>query len=205
MIFAGVAIIAAIDVRVIASSMIITLSGLPGSGKSTVATRLAETLGWPRYYMGRLWRELARQRGITLPELQAEAEKDQTVDKMIDAMVQSLGEKEDNIIIESRTAFHFIPRSFKIFLTVDPHEGAERIFSDVQKSDSRNEGGNLKTLNDVVRANEARMASDRKRYQQYYHLDVFDPSRFDFVLDTTGKTKEEVFDQVWTAIKDKIG
>lgn len=185
--------------------MIITLSGLPGSGKSTVATRLAETLGWPRYYMGRLWRELARQRGVTLPELQAEAEKDQTVDKMIDAMVKSLGEKEDNIIIESRTAFHFIPKSFKIFLTVDPHEGAQRIFGDIQASNSRNEGANLKSVEDVIRGNEARMASDRKRYQQYYQLDVFDPARFDFVLDTTAKTKDEVFALVWAALKDKIG
>lgn len=184
--------------------MIITLSGLPGSGKSTVATRLAETLGWPRYYMGRLWRELARQRGLTLPELQAEAEKDQTVDHMIDAMVRSLGEKEDNIIIESRTAFHFIPKSFKIFLSVDPREGAARIFGNIQKSAERNEGANLKTVEDVMRVNAARMVSDRKRYRQYYRLDVFDSSQFDYVIDTTGKKRDEVFDQVLAAVRKRL-
>lgn len=181
--------------------MIITLSGLPGSGKSTVAIRLAETLGWPRYYMGQLWRDLARQRGITLPELQAEAERDSAIDKMIDEKVKSLGAAEGNCIIESRTAFHFIPQAFKIFLTVNPHEGARRILGDVQSGNARNEGANLKTIDDLIHSNEARMSSDRKRYQQYYQLDVFDPKQFDFVLDTTGKDKEEVFALVLAAVK----
>ena len=40
--------------------MIISISGFPGSGKSTIAKLLAEKLKWPRYYMGGLRREAAK-------------------------------------------------------------------------------------------------------------------------------------------------
>ncbi|MFH0952577.1 MAG: cytidylate kinase family protein [Patescibacteria group bacterium] len=172
--------------------MIITISGLPGSGKSTIATRLAKKLGWQQYYMGRLWRELARERKMTLPELQAQAEKDPSIDKMVDEKVRQLG-KSDKIIIESRTAYHFIPDSFKIFLKVSADEGARRIFKDIQQSNKRNEGEDLNTVEDVKHSNEQRMASDNRRYQKYYGIDVFDEKRFDFVLDTTKLDPDQVF------------
>mgnify|MGYP003822174167 FL=1 len=48
--------------------MIISLSGAGGSGKSTIAMKLADKLGWPRYYIGGLRREMAARRGLTLAE-----------------------------------------------------------------------------------------------------------------------------------------
>lgn len=184
--------------------MIITISGLPGSGKSTVARRLAQALDWPSYGMGQLWRDLARERGLTLPELQRQAEADPALDRSVDDKVRSLAQ-QDNVIIESRTAYHFVPRSFKIFLTVDPAEGARRIFNDLQNNSQRNEGDNLQSVTDVRQANERRMASDRRRYGQYYGIDVFDTSQFDFVLDTTDKTAEQVFALVNEAVKKSLG
>ena len=48
--------------------MIISFGGAHGSGKSTIAKKIAEKLSWPRYYMGGLRREAAQKRGMTLEE-----------------------------------------------------------------------------------------------------------------------------------------
>lgn len=184
--------------------MIISISGAPGSGKSTVAKKLAEKLGFPRYYMGGLRREKAREKGLTLEEYNKLGEKDFATDKEVDDFMKELGEKEDNFIIEGRTAFHFIPHSYKIFLDVDEKIGAKRIFSHLQTDKSRNEAEGLNSAEDVLQANRERMRSDIKRYKKYYNLDVFDKGHYDLYLDTTEMSQEEEFKQIWQAIKQKL-
>ena len=58
--------------------MIITISGKPGSGKSTVAKRLAAELGLTHVSAGDFMRDMATERGITVLELSAIAENDDT-------------------------------------------------------------------------------------------------------------------------------
>lgn len=184
--------------------MIITISGTPGSGKSTLAKMLAEKIGMKRYYMGELFRRLAQQKGMSLRELLELGEKESWVDAEIDQYQKELGEKEDNFIIEGRTSFIMIPHSLKLFITVDPKVGAQRIFNDLQKpNNNRNEDVNLRTLDDVLASNQKRMATDTKRYHLYYHTSVFDPSNYDFVLDTTGKTIPECFEELYQFVSDR--
>ena len=89
--------------------MIISLSGNPGSGKSTVAKRLAADLGFERFYIGRMRREVARKKGMTLAEFNKWGEEGNDADAEFERYVEELGKTKDNFIIESRTAFHFIP------------------------------------------------------------------------------------------------
>ena len=49
--------------------MIITISGTPGSGKSTVAQILVKKLGLERLYIGGILRALAKHKGMTIEEL----------------------------------------------------------------------------------------------------------------------------------------
>ena len=48
--------------------MLITISGLPGSGKTTVARLLSRQLGIPHVYAGDMYRKAAEERGMTLEE-----------------------------------------------------------------------------------------------------------------------------------------
>jgi CMP/dCMP kinase len=76
-------------------------------------------------------REMALERGISLIELGREAETDGgVIDQTLDERQKNLGIHEDNFIIDGRLAFHFIPHAVKIFLQVDSHESARRIFHD---------------------------------------------------------------------------
>ena len=102
---------------------IITLTGFPGSGKSSTADAVAEELHYTRFSSGDFMRAMAIKRGVTLDELQQIAKSDPTIDQEIDQAVRDKGD-EENLVIDSRTAFHWIPESFKVFLKIDPHIAA---------------------------------------------------------------------------------
>ena len=90
--------------------MIITISGAPGSGKTTVARLLAKKLGYRHYSIGDLRGEIALRKGITIDELNKLGEKDPSSDREVDEYLESLGKKEDNLVIDCRMGFHFIPQ-----------------------------------------------------------------------------------------------
>ncbi|MHB8904254.1 MAG: cytidylate kinase family protein [Patescibacteria group bacterium] len=184
--------------------MIISLSGAQGSGKSTIAQMLADKLGWPRYYIGGLRREAAAKRGMTLAEYNKLGETDPSTDQEVDEYQKKLGETQDNFIIEGRTSWYFIPHSFKIYLDVEENEGSRRVFSHLQQKNDRNEDKELNSFESVQKSMKKRMESDRLRYQKYYNINVNDLKHFDFYLDTTNLSPEQVFDTVYEAVREQL-
>ena len=181
--------------------MIISFNGDEGSGKSTIAEKVAKVLGYPRYYMGQIFRDMAKKRGMTLVEYLKLGEVDPNIDKEVDDHLLQLAEESNDFIIESRTAWHLIPQSLKIYLKVDEKEGAKRIFKQLQKNNSRNEDRKIDSLEDLLASNRKRKETDDLRYKKYYGIDIRNSKNYDFFLDTTKLTREEVFKQVITYIK----
>lgn len=167
--------------------MIITVSGLPGSGKSTVAKRLAQELGYRFFSMGDLRGKAALERGLTIDQFNALPE---NTDEIVDAYQKKLGETEDNLVIDGRISWHFIPTSFKVFLDVDPQVGAERIFAGKRGANRADEPEYV----DVAHVRDtlaARVASDTERYKKHYGIDFADRSVYDLVIDTSRQTPDE--------------
>lgn len=180
--------------------MIITISGFPGSGKSTVAKILEKKLNLKRYYMGGLRREAARKRGMTLEELNKLGETDPSTDKIVDDLLVKLGKTEDNFIAEGRTAFYFIPNSIKFFLDIDLKEGARRTFEEKKKGSDRNELITT-SVEEELELHKERIENDRKRYEKYYGFDCYDKKNYDFVIDTTNLTPEQVAEKMIEFVK----
>src|SRR3989338_5419204 len=111
---------------------LITLTGLPGAGKSSTADVVAEMLGYRRFSSGDFMRAIAKKHDVSLDEINRMAERDTTYDYEVDEMVRETGKKND-IVIDSRLAFHWIPDSFKVFLKVDPHAAAERTYVHIRE------------------------------------------------------------------------
>ncbi len=186
--------------------MILSISGAPGSGKTSVAKILASRLNLKFYSMGDFRGKIAQERGMTIDELNALGEQDKSTDSAVDEYQTKLGKTEDNFIAEGRLSWHFIPHSFKIYLACDTHEAARRIFN--SKQTETDHGRHDEAMHDSIEETEAginqRIASDALRYQKYYNLDYRDPAHYDLFLDTTHmKGPEETAEQILTSLESR--
>jgi len=182
--------------------MIITINGKPGSGKSSVAQLLSERHNLTYIDIGDLRRNAAKERNMTLEEYNRLGESSDETDKEVDAYQQNLGKTRDNIVISGRTSFYFIPQSIKILLNVDTHTAAERIFQD-NKLSERNETAHIRSVEDIETSLKERLRSDTVRYKKYYNLNIYDPSHYDLVLDTSHITIEETYDKIIKYLESK--
>jgi len=173
---------------------IITIAGRLGSGKSSTAKMLAQALGYEHYSTGDFMRSIAEKRGLSLMELSKIAEGDPSIDKELDDKNVEIG-KMENIIIDTRLGFHFIPNSFKVFLELDPSVAAERILEDKKVNPNRHKedtnGFDTKEL--ILKSIEERSKSERLRYKTLYGIEDFtDPKHFDLIINTGENHLEEV-------------
>lgn len=176
---------------------IITIAGKLGSGKSSTSKMVASLLNYEHASTGGFMRQMADKRGIKLDELSKIAETDDNVDITIDNYTRELGEKND-MVIDSRLGFHFIPESFKVFLELDPEIASKRIFEDKKSNPNRHtEASNFDTEENIKEKIISRLNSERKRYKDLYNInDHTDHNNFDLVINTKDIPLEEVSKKV---------
>ena len=89
--------------------MILSISGVPGSGKTSAGKLVARKLGFAFHSTGGLFRKMAEERGLTINELMKLGEEDITIHERIDDAQRRLGIEQDRFVIEGRLSWHFIP------------------------------------------------------------------------------------------------
>lgn len=169
---------------------IIALSGDIGGGKSSVATALKAITGYEVIGTGAIQRTIAQQRGVTTLELNIISQTDRSIDDEIDNFVINLGKTGDKLIIDSRLAWHFIPSAFKVFLSVNPLLGAERVFN-ASRSDENNP-----SLEITLENNAKRQAFEDERFNKLYGVKFREPSNYDLVVDTSYDAPEQIAEQI---------
>ena len=167
---------------------IVTLSGDIGGGKSSVAHILEKTLSFQLISAGGIQREIAASMGLTTLQLNEWSVKDRSVDDKIDSHTKRLGETSDRIIVDSRLAWHFIPAAYKVFLSVDPLVGAERVF-EASRSDEFHG-----SLAEALENNLARTRLEAVRYRVLYGIELRDYRNYDLVVDTSYVSPQTVAD-----------
>jgi len=172
--------------------MMIAINGSLGSGKSTVAKKLAEKLGYAYVSTGVWFRELAKERGMNVIELNHAAEEDKKIDEYIDSRLKALNDSKENLIIDSRMAPVFIPNAIKIRLTVSDEEGARRIFRDT----ARGQVEHFADETAAIAGFRERAQSEGARYLSLYQVNLEDESLYDLIIDTSNISIDEVLVQI---------
>jgi cytidylate kinase len=177
--------------------MVITISGLPGSGKTTVARLLSQRLGVPHVYAGDLYRKAAEERGVTLAQFNALCEQDHSIDRALDARMAEYA-RAGNVILEGRLAGFIalqerVP-ALKVWLTASDDVRARRV--------AQREGRDWRA---VLEQNRARQASDAGRYRTIYGYDLNDTSIYDLTLASDTQGPEALADQVLAAAARRFG
>lgn len=167
--------------------MHITITGNLGSGKSTICKILEDKYGFEIYSTGKVQRELARQMNMTTLEMNQLMCSDHKYDNMIDDTTARISrENQDkNIIFDSRLAWHFVEKSFKVFLSVDLNIAAERVMHDNR--------GQEEQYSSVEEAREKlfqRAQTENMRYKDIYNLDYFNFSNYNLVIESTYSSPE---------------
>ncbi len=171
---------------------IITLSGKPGSGKSSTADRIAEMLGYTRYSAGESVRDVVHKQKITLEEFNRRAELNAEMDYQIDEELRKLREHTD-IVIDSRLGFYWIPESFKVYLDLDNDVAIARIFKDANLNAFRSKSGEGNdSMSDVMDQVEERMRNERARFKKLYGINPYSIEHFDLVIDTARHSPQTV-------------
>ena len=177
---------------------IITIAGKLGSGKSSTAKMVAEILNYKHYSTGDFMRSIADEKGIPLVKFNKIAENDPSIDKMLDDRNKEIGNME-NIVLDSRLGFYFIPESFKVFLELDPSVASERILHDKNFNPNRSKesDGVFDTPESIKEKINFRLESERKRYKELYGIENHTGhENFDLVIDTEKIPLEEVSKKV---------
>lgn len=174
--------------------MRITISGPPGSGKTTACTRLSEALGCRAVVFGKMFRDLAAEKGISLVELGDLAEKDPSIDSEIDNRIVEIARDNPDIILESRLSAYMLVRNglsgLKVYLKASPEVRMARI--------GVREDMDLKAAMDET---VQRQESEARRYMMYYGIDINDLSVYDLVIDTDTLTPDQVLERILDAAR----
>ncbi len=173
--------------------MLVTISGLPGSGTTTAGRLLAETLDWEFQSSGELFRAMADARGVTLAEFGALAEEDKDIDHELDARAVALMGTGAGLVMEGRLAgwMAFRDRFASIRVWLES-EGAIR----AQRIADRDGGSALEQRTQMA----AREASEVQRYRDYYDIEINSRKPYSLVIDSTALAPEAIVARIREAL-----
>lgn len=156
--------------------MLITISGLPGSGTSTLARLVSSALGIERLDGGQVFRAMAAERGLDVHAFGQLAEGHDAIDRELDARLAARARAGD-VVLESRLAgwiaTHEGLDALRVWIACDERVRAARV-GDREAADAEA----------ALAQNRAREASEQARYRAYYGIDVFDLSIYELILDS---------------------
>jgi len=179
--------------------VLLTVSGHPGSGTTTLVGNVCGRRGWSSLNGGQVFREAALERGVSVEEFsalcEAEPEVDKILDKkLLDAMQSACGPE----VVESRLCGWWAHNNeidcIRLWLAVSEDERARRVVS--------REGGSDEDALDRIRK---RMSDDQARYETLYDITLDDMTPYNLVVDGDELSPEEVVDAVEAVLNAEEG
>ena len=193
---------------------IITISGEPASGKSTVVKHLKseyEKMGFNVHIIsvGHTFRDLAKKEYLkmypdrtdaNLADIQTDPSfiaKRDMIDKMVDGEVAKRGNEINSVerpndvyIIDSRLAWSNVPESYAVRLMVNENIAGDRVFKDK----TRGKEDQYDSVEEAITKTRERKLAEISRYKQRYGVDLTNPDNYDLIVDTSYSKSDELAD-----------
>jgi CMP/dCMP kinase len=176
--------------------LLITVSGPPGSGTTTVAQRVADRLGLELVPGGQVFRALAAERNMSLPVFGRYVADHPEVDVELDSRLARRA-RDGGAVIESRLAGWIAHNerlaAVVVWIDCDPRIRARRVAAREGVSVDR-----------ALADNEERQRVERGRYLALYGVDLTDLSIYELVLDSGELRPQELADRVVDAAEKRF-
>ena len=174
----------------------VTISGHPGSGTSTLVEGLCSRLNWTKINGGQIFRDMAKERGVTLEEFGQQCMDDDSVDQALDKfLAETMLSAESPDIVESRLAGWWAFKNDmpcpRIWIEVSERVRAERVVN--------REGGSIEQQVNLIRE---RMDYDGARYMRFYGIDINSQEPYTCVIESDQMDAGQVLQRVLTHLEE---
>lgn len=166
----------------------ITISGHPGSGTSTLVRGICESKDWSSLNGGDIFRQEAKNRGLSLSEFEKICSEDETVDKSLDEILKShILDTDGHEVLESRLcgwwAYNLDVDCIRLWLQSSEEARAQRVVARENLS-----------LDEAMASNKKRTAVDKVRFGQMYGINPEDETPYTHIIDASELNAQQVLD-----------
>jgi cytidylate kinase len=170
--------------------MIITISGLAGSGTTTATRILSQKLGIPFISAGDIFRQMAVENNMEILEFSKFAEENESIDIEIDKRQSQIAKENKNIIIEGRLSGHLVDADLKIWFIAPLDVRAKRVS---ERED--------KPIEIVKKEISKRTKSEAKRYKEIHDIDIENMEVYDIIVNTSNFQPESIADIILKVVE----
>ncbi|MEL7196375.1 MAG: cytidylate kinase family protein [Bacteroidota bacterium] len=174
----------------------ITLAGSLGSGKSSVGRQLSKRLGAEFISTGEIFRSIGKVSNLNALQTNLEAESNTSIDEKVDGFILEKAASDDHFIMDSRMAWHFVPKSLKVYLYASYEVAAQRIQSDKTRETESYE--NIEEAKDALRK---RRSSEQSRYKKLYDVEIDDFENYDLVIVSDSAAVDDIVDVILKSLE----
>lgn len=170
--------------------MIITIGGLAGSGTTTAADVLSKKIDIPFISAGSIFRDMAKEKEMSLIEFSKYAEDNTAIDIELDKRQSEIAKNSENLIVEGRLSAYFVEADLRIWLLAPLDIRARRVSNRESKS-----------LEVVIEETIIREESEALRYLDIHNIDINNFDIYDLVLNTNRFNPDSIAEIILTILK----
>jgi len=178
--------------------MIVVFAGLHGTGKSTIAKRVAQQINATFYSTGMAFRDLAKEKNMSLADFSKYSEQNLEIDKELDQKIVHMAQTRKDFVFDGQLPAYILKdlSHYNIMLKCDEKVRIERMADRDSKSFEEQK---YETL--------VREESERQRFIKLYNIDILNPTSilniYHLIVDTTTLGIEDIVSICSHAVETK--